>query len=322
MLLSTCCILLIAFASAIPIPVLPRFNFNGSSPRDDFDDYARFTMLPLAAAAYSNTPKICLTNVIDRGIQFVRPNQIVSVTCNFAKASITCSGFVAYSPQFDAIIISYRGTDNAAQLIHEGEHGLAQTPYGFGNANVMKYFYDAWVAIWNAGLANDFFTLKNSHPNAQLWMTGHSLGGALASLNAGFIVAQGLFPGNKVFLVTFGQPRTGNQAYSTLMDSLISYKVRVTHHRDPVPHVPLRSSNWFHHSTEAFYDNNMSVGSTYQVCPGDSNQCSDKYTIDPCTGEHTHYYGHYISAYGLSGCTANYPKEDAKALCDSKVSDQ
>jgi predicted lipase len=52
-------------------------------------------------------------------------------------------------------------------------------------------------------------------------VTGHSLGAAMASLCAGYIAAMGYIPGDKIKLVTYGQPRTGDLAYANYIDNTV-----------------------------------------------------------------------------------------------------
>ena len=67
-------------------------------------------------------------------------------------------------------------------------------------------------------------------------ITGHSLGGALATHAAAHLLSQGI---NVDMLYTFGSPRVGDNKFSTWFDALLkNTKVRVTHGRDPVPHLP------------------------------------------------------------------------------------
>ena len=73
------------------------------------------------------------------------------------------------------------------------------------------------------------------HPNKRIHVSGHSLGGALASLSSLDIVAQ---TGRDVTLVTFGAPRVGNAAYQKLSDHLIPASYRVVVNGDPIPRVP------------------------------------------------------------------------------------
>lgn len=51
-----------------------------------------------------------------------------------------------------------------------------------------------------------------------LQVTGHSLGGAIASLTAGAIVAEKLCDANRIRMVTFGQPRTGDYNFASRQD--------------------------------------------------------------------------------------------------------
>lgn len=62
--------------------------------------------------------------------------------------------------------------------------------------------------------------LLTQNPSYRLVITGHSMGGAMASLFTFFILSLYQFPGTNVALVTFGQPRTGNKEYASYMNSL------------------------------------------------------------------------------------------------------
>lgn len=66
-------------------------------------------------------------------------------------------------------------------------------------------------------------------------MTGHSLGGVVAELLAVDIFNAGA---HSLQLYTYGAPRLGNAALATYIHSLLPNAARITHYRDPVPHVP------------------------------------------------------------------------------------
>merc|ERR1711884_15043 len=104
-------------------------------------------------------------------------------------------------------------------------------------------------------------------------VTGHSLGGAVASIAALELAAQlrSVRGANapKVSLFTFGQPRTGNCAYARLHDSLVPDSWRVVNGLDEVVHVPrctqrhvfsegcrcsddAAAEEWYHHGTEVW----------------------------------------------------------------------
>ena len=67
---------------------------------------------------------------------------------------------------------------------------------------------------------------------------------------------------------------------------------RVTHGRDPVPHLPLEAMGFKHTLREVFYDKSGTGG--YTLCsatnPEDPN-CSDKYDFDVNLLDHLTYLG-------------------------------
>jgi triacylglycerol lipase len=69
--------------------------------------------------------------------------------------------------------------------------------------------------------------------NCRIWLTGHSLGGALASLTA---VRLG---GRASGLYTFGAPRIGDAVFAARVGSLLKEaSMRYVNDRDVVTHVP------------------------------------------------------------------------------------
>ncbi|PIO59105.1 hypothetical protein TELCIR_19444, partial [Teladorsagia circumcincta] len=68
-------------------------------------------------------------------------------------------------------------------------------------------------------MGDDFLFLRKRFPKYEVWITGHGLGGSLASLAASFLVGSRMAMPNKVKLVTFGQPRTGDSNFSDALNS-------------------------------------------------------------------------------------------------------
>ncbi|KHJ84936.1 triacylglycerol lipase [Oesophagostomum dentatum] len=170
---------------------------------------------------------------------------------------------------------------------------------------VSKYFGNAFQRLWMEGIKDDITTLQSQNPTYELWITGHSLGGALASLAASYIANTKMFASNKIKLVTFGQPRTGDKNYAAAVEKEVPYAFRITHAHDPVPHLPLiDQQGFFHHKTEAFYNKGMAAGAHYSVCydMGESTFCSDKNLLDTSIKDHLHYFEQDVSEYGDKGC--------------------
>jgi hypothetical protein len=157
------------------------------------------------------------------------------------------------------------------------------------------------------------------HPKSPVYITGHSLGAAIA-LHAAVEVAGGSHASRFAGMYTFGQPRVGNSAFATWAASTLgrSPHFRVTHRRDPVPHLPLEVMGFRHPEREVsplvgqgrrarsrrmervtwlatrlqiFYSGS-SEGS-YKGCDGsgEDSSCSDKYALDVLVTDHTEYVG-------------------------------
>ncbi|KAL4856892.1 Lipase [Chlorella vulgaris] len=76
-----------------------------------------------------------------------------------------------------------------------------------------------------------------SNPTApRIFLTGHSLGGALAVLAAHDLAR--LYPEAKLTVCTFGAPKVGNGAFASEFMSLVSDSWAVINDQDPIPRIP------------------------------------------------------------------------------------
>ncbi|KAK6015851.1 triacylglycerol lipase, partial [Ostertagia ostertagi] len=212
------------------------------------DEFARTKMLPLAAAAYSGQPQECLENRFTNATLSLQ----LSTICGPSGNNDVCSGFTAVIHSSKAIVLSFRGTTTNVQLAAEGELSVlhVKVPWLMGG-EVSLYFRDAFMTLWNKGMGADFEKLTAMYPEYDVWVTGHSLGAALATLAASYIVAANHVPCSKVFVITFGQPRVGDSTFARAYEEKMGYSFRVTHWRDWVPHILAEKFfNYYHHSPE------------------------------------------------------------------------
>ncbi|VDO11131.1 unnamed protein product [Haemonchus placei] len=73
----------------------------------------------------------------------------------------------------------------------------------------------------------------------------------MASLAASYIEKVKLYDGNLIKLVTFGQPRTGDDVFAKAHDAQIPYSFRIVHGHDNIPHNPLNGFRHYrHHKSE------------------------------------------------------------------------
>lgn len=135
----------------------------------------------------------------------------------------------------DTHVLSFRGTEvnQKSDVAADLESGKNIEPCG-GKVHVgfKREINKLWPAIQAAVADID-----------TLYVTGHSLGAAMATIAAGRLRAK------VIALITFGSPRTGNQQFVN--------KLTVTHYRvqnncDDVTKVPLKLMGFAHHGTHMY----------------------------------------------------------------------
>ena len=94
----------------------------------------------------------------------------------------------------------------------------------------------------HAGFHNEYLRYRNTileyvgqHPDKNIYVTGHSLGGALSVLNAFDIAAH---TERRVTIFTFGQPRVGGEKFRKAYEELVPDSYRVVVDGDPIARVP------------------------------------------------------------------------------------
>jgi hypothetical protein len=127
---------------------------------------------------------------------------------------------------------------------------------------VHEGFSKALGAVWGTmGILPE--RLQN-RGNKTVWITGHSLGGALAELCAARAALDGGIPVQGVY--TFGQPRVGDGAFATAVETAIGGRIfRHVNHRDLVPRVPGFGMLYRHYGNQIYFDKS---GRPAQANPG------------------------------------------------------
>ena len=154
-------------------------------------------------------------------------------------------GFVAVrraGGDTDMAVVSFRGTEN----IRDWETNLqysqtpAASPYPAVNESggrVHQGFLDAFMSVREQ--------IAQYLPRAEgvpIYITGHSLGGALATLGAVYLSGWG-----PAACYTFGAPRVGDKEFSKRLQTSV---YRVVNPLDTVPRVPARSQGYCHAGVE------------------------------------------------------------------------
>jgi len=179
----------------------------------DFDWPAALSLALASRLAYDNTA----------GVQNVAKGAWALQTCDFIEFDDT-QCFLVSTPT--AVLISFRGTESLGDWL--GNLNMIHTtrPYG----TVHRGFLGAFQVV-DRRLRNRLAEL----PGRALMLTGHSLGGALATIAAA--EWQGTF--NITGVYTYGQPAVGKADFRAVIDQHYASKFfRFVNDDDIVPRVP------------------------------------------------------------------------------------
>ncbi|KAI7854479.1 Alpha/Beta hydrolase protein [Circinella umbellata] len=196
------------------------------------------------------------------------------------------------------VMVARSNIDKAIYVAFRGSNSLKNWGVNF-RAVPVPYYHNVDKAYVHLGFKRAYQIVQKQltaiidnqlqiHPDYTVAVTGHSLGGALALLNALDLHERGI---KNVELITFGQPRVGNKQFAEYVVSTgIPYK-RAVHARDTVPHVPDNASPLykFYHAGEEFWDDNE----LFVVCPNgiESNKCSSSLGVGSSPLDHMRYFG-------------------------------
>ncbi|KAI0765180.1 Alpha/Beta hydrolase protein [Fomes fomentarius] len=188
--------------------------------------------------------------------------------------------FIGYWPEKDAVVVAHEGT-NPQKILSD----LTDIHAWMRHLNLILFPGVSTTIMVHSGFANEHektaqdilaqVNLTLSHTKAKnVFVVGHSLGGALAELDALFLTLN-LDPSIHVKGVTFGTPRVGNPAWATLFDFKVPDFTRVNNAKDPVAIVPGRHLGFQHPQGEIHI---LPSGKAY-ACPGNDDATDPECTI-------------------------------------------
>ena len=201
-------------------------------------------------------------------------------------------------PDYNALFIGFRGSSNIQNWI-DNIQCRQITPYDDKQLSVEKGFYNLFSSLDDM-IYNILDNMIIKYNTNVLFITGHSLGGALASLMA-FDVEYSKKNYQVKSVITFGSPRVGNSYFSRLFNQFQMNSYRITHYYDMVPHVPEEFMNYMHVAQEIYLSEN---NDRYTVCNdanGEDDTCSNKCAPLHCTSisDHMNYLNISMGQDGL-----------------------
>ena len=148
----------------------------------------------------------------------------------FARVeSIVRGSMVAYVASAEnAVVVAFRGTDDAGDWLTNLNCVARATPHGD--------IHEGFAAAYEM-LRPEVLTAVRRDMPRHLWITGHSLGGALAVVCAYDLIEKERLTPNG--LITFGQPMVASEPLARHLDTvLLGRFVHVVNEGDIVPRVP------------------------------------------------------------------------------------
>jgi hypothetical protein len=143
---------------------------------------------------------------------------------------------------YKRVIITFPGTRAILQLIKEIWDSDGISLPDDPTIKIMDYFMLIYVGLRDKVRASlkDVFS---KYPDYQYVFTGHSLGGAIASIMAFDAMRYKIIEKTSTspMLITYGQPRTGNDVFANELMKLIPTVYRVVRQGDLVSHIPFCS---------------------------------------------------------------------------------
>jgi len=200
------------------------------------------TLGQAAAIAYE-APHVCEAWAVKQGF--------TPGTLEFFDAHDT-QGFVVQDDR--TVLVAFRGTQPNRPVDWLSDGRVAHAPWAHTVGKVHKGFYEALDVVWNEHQVLPRRLVNRG--DRTVWITGHSLGGALAELcaaRASFDPGITSIPIQGVY--TFGQPRVGNDDFAALLHERLGTRTfRFVNDRDIVPRVPFFGMGYRHFGNQTFFD--------------------------------------------------------------------
>ena len=145
----------------------------------------------------------------------------------------------------EILLLAFRGTEDIRDWMTDLDIDLVGGPGGRvheGFHNALSY---VWRDIWKF--------IRTERSKRALWVTGHSLGAALATLTVAKLRLEKDEPVNGLY--TYGQPRTGDREFQRNFDAdFVNQTFRYVNNNDIVTRVPFRSMHYSHIGICKYFD--------------------------------------------------------------------
>ncbi|WOL11836.1 lipase-like [Canna indica] len=221
--------------------------------------------------------------------------------------------YVGVAHDLNAIVIAFRGTQENSIRNWIEDLFWKQLDLNYPDmpdAMVHHGFYSAYHnTTLRPGIVIAVQKAREFYGDIPVMVTGHSMGGAMASFCALDLTINLGIP--NVQLMTFGQPRIGNAAFASFFSKYVPNAIRLTNQNDMVPHLPpyyyYFPQKTYHHFPREVWIHNVGIGSLVyvieQICDnsGEDPDCC-RSVRGSSISDHLRYLGVDMQAETWGSC--------------------
>ncbi|TVY82749.1 Lipase, partial [Lachnellula suecica] len=153
-------------------------------------------------------------------------------TTEFLDEVLDIACFVAVDPTNKLVVVAFRGTDTLRNWLEDILFLRVACSFGSG-CTAHAGFLLSWASV-QSDVFDGVASAVASNPEYEIIVTGHSLGGAIATLAGASLRDAGYL----CDIYTYGSPRIGNDVFANDVTAQAGSEYRVTHFDDPVPRLP------------------------------------------------------------------------------------
>ncbi|KAM4054458.1 lipase (class 3) domain-containing protein [Hirsutella rhossiliensis] len=160
------------------------------------------------------------------------------------------SGYVARDPVKQTIIVAFRGTTTAKDVLTDLYFTMGDTKELCEDCQVHNGFRAAFSSV-KTDVLKAVQTLKDKKGYTKVVVTGHSLGGAVATVASAYLRKRG----HNCDLYTYGSPRVGNRQFARFVENQNQgTNFRIANQNDAVVAIPLAGLGRFRWFLRNRYD--------------------------------------------------------------------
>jgi len=149
-----------------------------------------------------------------------------------------------------SIYICFRGSTNLKDWKTNLDKSLITNLHNYDMYSIHTGYYKRYISI--SDKIHNYLKKKEFD---ELYVCGHSLGGALATICCFDLVINNIIKNKKISCITFGSPRIGDTNLTKIYNKNNIQTYRIVLSGDPVPKLPL-DGNYIHLTSSYYLKNN------------------------------------------------------------------